>query len=146
MGSTRRQILCTGATFGGALCVLGTSAWAGTATAKESGAAAGKPITKVVKPTSYIAAYDTETPRCLEACRKIVEVHKRFKFPATFFIVGRTLESAPDAYRHLLDDPLFEIASHTYSHKMLRDHPMCGPVVPPDELKKQIFDSKATIE
>ena len=29
------------------------------------------------KKTRYIAAYDTESPDCLAACRKIVEVHKR---------------------------------------------------------------------
>jgi len=42
--------------------------------------------------TVYIAAYDTESPTCLPACRRIVEVHKRLRMPATFFITGRTLE------------------------------------------------------
>ena len=70
--------------------------------------------------TLYIAAYDTESPSCLAACRKIVEVHRRFDMPATFFLVGKILMADPDDYRELLDDPLFEIASHTYSHKMLR--------------------------
>jgi len=43
------------------------------------------------KVTRYIAAYDTESPACLNACGRIVEVHKRMEMPATFFIVGRTL-------------------------------------------------------
>ena len=47
--------------------------------------------------------------------------------PATFFIVGKALEPTQRDTVPLLDDPLFEIASHTYSHKMLRDHPICGP-------------------
>src|ERR1035437_4478196 len=72
--------------------------------------------------TLYIAAYDTESVACLEACRKIVEVHKRFQMPATFFIVGKVLDANSSEYRKLLDDPPFEIASHTYSHKMLRDN------------------------
>ncbi|MFC1794569.1 polysaccharide deacetylase family protein [Planctomycetota bacterium] len=72
--------------------------------------------------TRYIAAYDTESPDCLTACRKIVEVHKRFEMPATFFMLGKTLDANPAEYRELLDDPLFEIATHTYSHQMLRDN------------------------
>ena len=71
------------------------------------------------KKTRYIAAYDTESPACLAACRKIVEVHKRFEMPATFFILGKTLDANPDEYRQLLDHPLFEIATHTYTHQML---------------------------
>jgi hypothetical protein len=64
--------------------------------------------------TRYIAAYDTERssgrtppPLCLDACRAIVDMHKRHRMPATFFITGKTLESAPDEFRRLLDDPLF---------------------------------------
>ena len=79
------------------------------------------------KKTRYIAAYDTESPACLAACRKIVEVHKRFEMPATFFMLGRTLDANPAEYSDLLDDPLFEIATHTYSHRMLRDNDFCGP-------------------
>ena len=96
--------------------------------------------------TCYIAAYDTESPSCLAACRKIVEVHKRFEMPATFFIVGKTLDANPAAYRKLLDDSLFEIASHTYSHRMLRDHEFCGPAVSMDERRNEIFKGKAAVE
>jgi peptidoglycan/xylan/chitin deacetylase (PgdA/CDA1 family) len=96
--------------------------------------------------TRYIAAYDTESPGCLAACRKIVEVHKRFKMPATFFIVGKVLDANPADYRKLLDDPLFEIASHTYSHRMLRDNDFCGPAVSMDERRKEIFKGKETVE
>ena len=96
--------------------------------------------------TFYIAAYDTESPGCLEACRKIVEVHKRFQMPATFFILGKVLEANSSEYRKLLDNPLFEIASHTYSHKMLRDNPFCGPAVSLEEKRKEIFRGKEIVE
>lgn len=96
--------------------------------------------------TLYIAAYDTENPACLAATEKIVEVHRRYKMPATFFIVGKTLEANPEEYRALLDDPLFEVASHTYSHRMLRDQPFCGPAVTGDDLREEIFRGKAIIE
>jgi peptidoglycan/xylan/chitin deacetylase (PgdA/CDA1 family) len=96
--------------------------------------------------TMYIAAYDTESADCLRACRKIVEVHKRLEMPATFFITGKTLDANPADYRKLLDDPLFEVASHTWSHKMLRDNVFCGPAASADEKREEIFKSKELIE
>ena len=98
------------------------------------------------KKTRYIAAYDTESPDCLAACRKIVEVHKRFEMPATFFILGKTLDANPAEYRKLLDDPLFEIATHTYTHQMLRDNEFCGSAVSLNERRKEIFKGKEVIE
>lgn len=104
--------------------------------------------------THYIAAYDTErvskpggaVPSCVEACEAIVAMHKRHNMPATFFVVGKTLEATPDAYRRLLDDPLFEIASHTYSHRMLRDHPFCGPAVSADDVREQVLRGKEVVD
>lgn len=96
--------------------------------------------------TLYIAAYDTESPGCLAACRKIVEVHRRHGVPATFFITGKTLEANPEDYRSLLSDPLFEVASHTYSHKMLRDHPFCGPAASAEQVRQEVFLGKEWVE
>jgi len=98
------------------------------------------------KNTRYIAAYDTESPACLAACRKIVNVHKRFEMPATFFILGKTLDAHPAEYRELLDHPLFEVATHTYSHRMLRDNDFCGAAIPLDERRKEIFKGKEAVE
>jgi peptidoglycan/xylan/chitin deacetylase (PgdA/CDA1 family) len=94
----------------------------------------------------YIAAYDTESAACLRACHKIVEVHKRLEMPATFFITGKTLDANPKEYKELLTNPLFEVASHTWSHKMLRDNVFCGPAVSADEKREEIFKSKELIE
>lgn len=96
--------------------------------------------------TCYIAAYDTESPACLAACRKIVAVHHRHGMPATFFITGKTVEANADDYRELLDEPLFEVASHTYSHRMLRDHPFCGKAVSEEEKRVEIFRGKELVE
>ena len=96
--------------------------------------------------TRYIAAYDTESPACLQACRKIVEVHKRLEMPATFFITGRTLAAHTKKYKALLDSPLFEVASHTWSHKLLRDHVLCGPAVSAEEKREEVFRAKELIE
>jgi len=96
--------------------------------------------------THYIAAYDTEHAECLPACRKIVEVHRRHEMPATFFLVGRALRADADEYRRLLDDPLFEVASHTWSHGMLRDHPLCGPALPLEAVAEEIARGKQAVE
>jgi peptidoglycan/xylan/chitin deacetylase (PgdA/CDA1 family) len=66
--------------------------------------------------------------------------------PATFFIVGKTLEESPSEYRALLDDPLFEVASHSYSHGMLRDHPICGPAGGPEKVLAEVRRGKAVVE
>jgi peptidoglycan/xylan/chitin deacetylase (PgdA/CDA1 family) len=96
--------------------------------------------------TLYIAAYDTESPACLAACRKIVALHRRLGMPATFFVVGKRLEENPREYRELLSDPLFEVASHTYSHKTLRDHPWCGPAVPVQVARQELELGKEWVE
>jgi hypothetical protein len=94
----------------------------------------------------YIAAYDTESTACLAACQRIVHLHRKHEMPATFFITGRVLEAHGDQYRALLDDPLFEIASHTYSHKSLRDHPFCGAAVSPAEIAEELAKGKQLVE
>lgn len=97
---------------------------------------------------AFVPAYDTEQiGNCLAACREIVEIHRTRRIPATFFIVGEVLEAEGAEYRQLLDEPeLFEIASHTYSHKTLRDHPFCGPAVSADEAHVEIHRGKEMVE
>jgi peptidoglycan/xylan/chitin deacetylase (PgdA/CDA1 family) len=119
---------------------LGVAAVAGASASRAKGNA-----TQGAK-TRYIAAYDTESPACLAACRKIVEVHKRLEMPATFFIVGRTLEASVAEYKGLLADPLFEVASHTWSHKLLCDNALCGRAVSAEEKREEIFKAKELIE
>ncbi|MDX9752386.1 MAG: polysaccharide deacetylase family protein [bacterium] len=94
----------------------------------------------------YIAAYDTESPTCLKALPQIVARHKDHAMPATFFIVGARLEENAKEYKALLDDPLFEIASHSYSHKMLRNHPICGNAAGIEQIREEILRGKAVIE
>jgi len=96
--------------------------------------------------TFYIAAYDTESPACLGACRKIVAMHRRHEMPATFFITGKTLEADAAEYRDLLGDPLFEVASHTYSHGILREHPFCGQAVSAQQARDEVILGKAAVE
>jgi hypothetical protein len=83
---------------------------------------------------------------CLAACRKIVEAHERLQMPATFFITGKTLEANVQEYKDLLTNPLFEVASHTWSHKMLRGNVFCGSAVSAEEKREEIFRAKELIE
>jgi peptidoglycan/xylan/chitin deacetylase (PgdA/CDA1 family) len=98
--------------------------------------------------TRFIAAYDTERPEtCLAACRNIRSIHEKFGFPGTFFIVGERLKQEGEEYREVLgENPDFEIASHTYSHRLLKDHPFGGPAVGIDEKSRQIRLGKEIIE
>jgi peptidoglycan/xylan/chitin deacetylase (PgdA/CDA1 family) len=66
--------------------------------------------------------------------------------PATFFMLGKTLDADPAEYRKLLDHPLFEVATHTYSHQMLRDNDFCGSAVSLEERRTEIFRGKEAIE
>lgn len=98
--------------------------------------------------TRYIAAYDTEKPvDCLNACKKIRAVHEQFDFPGTFFIVGKRLEDEGAEYQAVLGDaPGFEIASHTYSHTILRDHPFCGQTPDFEARRRELWLGKERIE
>lgn len=97
--------------------------------------------------TLYVAAYDTETPECLNAVRNIVAMHERHEMPATFFLVAGLLDEQRDEYVALLrDHPLFEIACHSYSHMLLCDTPEFGKAGPLEQFPHEIVESKARIE
>lgn len=72
---------------------------------------------------TFLIGYDVEhqdpavTRTFLE---RAVDVHTRLQAPATFFVVGRTLEANKDAFRAIAGDPLFDIQQHTYSHVLLK--------------------------
>ena len=97
--------------------------------------------------TTFIPAYDTENPGCLQAVRTIVSKHEKYEMPATFFLVAQTLEENEAEYLALLKDhPLFEIGSHAYTHMVLRDTPSWGKAGPLDRFPHEIVDSKKRIE
>jgi hypothetical protein len=97
--------------------------------------------------THYIAAYDTESPACLKGVRRIVEVHERYKIPATFFFVAGLLDDQRAEYVSLLKDhPLFEIACHSYTHMPIVDAPRFCAAGPLERFPREIIESKARIE
>ena len=97
--------------------------------------------------TTYIAAYDTERDSCIAGVRRIVEVHEKYEMPATFFIVAELLDEQGNEYRRLIgDNPLFEVASHTYTHMLMREHRLCGSPGPKEKYQREIVGSKKRIE
>jgi peptidoglycan/xylan/chitin deacetylase (PgdA/CDA1 family) len=97
--------------------------------------------------TTYLAAYDVEAADCLDALRAILPLHERFDIPATLFLVARRVDDQADEYRELLaGHRRVEIASHSYTHMLLRDHPVCGPAGPRDQRPREIVDSKRRLE
>ena len=90
--------------------------------------------------TRYVFAYDLEDPDlCLRAAPRLVELHRRHEVPATFFVLGTVLEVRGAELRRIFgDDPLFDLASHTYSHKLLKDNRVHGPGVGLEELGREI--------
>lgn len=98
--------------------------------------------------TTYIAAYDTEGEGCLAAVRKLVPLHEKHEMPATFFIVARLVDGPQgDEFRALLaDHPLFEIASHSYTHMLLRQVRLSPPPGPPEAYPREILQSKRRLE
>lgn len=94
--------------------------------------------------TKFIANYDTESQSCLEHLEAIVNVHLEHNMPATFFIVSNIINNFNKQWIvNLLDNPLFEIASHSVSHSLVLPHPLN-----PDtgDARVEIVESKKNLE
>jgi len=97
--------------------------------------------------TTYLAAYDTENPKCSTALPRIVEMHEKYGMPATFFIATCIVPGHETELRALLDRPLFEIACHSHSHGLLATHSRSvNPPVPESALPDEVLGSKKRLE
>src|SRR5690606_31841787 len=94
--------------------------------------------------TTFIANYDTESASCLEHLESIVNMHIKHKVPATFFIVSDILNTSnKNRVVKLLDNPLFEIGSHSKSHNLILPHPLNPKTGDP---RVELIDSKKRLE
>jgi peptidoglycan/xylan/chitin deacetylase (PgdA/CDA1 family) len=101
-------------------------------------------------PGAFLIGYDTEardpsiTRAFLAAARRL---HEDLDAPCTLFITGRTLRHSPDAFRALVDHPLFDLQQHTDTHLPLKtvyqDDGRCVTVVPGGTLGKVWADVAA---
>lgn len=98
--------------------------------------------------TSYVFSYDVEHPQlCMEALPIIVEIHRQYNVPATFFLLGKVIEQSSRELQELLsNEPLFDIQSHTYSHKLLKDNAMHGSGISLEEMRMELELGKRLVE
>ncbi len=84
-------------------------------------AAVGEGLARFLGPDvpQYRCALDPETTR--RGVALLARLHAELEAPCTFFVCGRTLLHAPDAFEPLADQALFDIQQHTYSHVVFRD-------------------------
>jgi peptidoglycan/xylan/chitin deacetylase (PgdA/CDA1 family) len=73
----------------------------------------------------FLLRYDTEAgtswmPGMLGFLEKAVEEHRRHAIPATFFCMGKAVETREAEFRtffeEVKDDPLFDLQDHSYTH------------------------------
>jgi len=73
----------------------------------------------------FLLRYDTEAgasrgAKMHDFFRKVVAVHRAHAIPATFFCMGGAIEAREDDFRdffsEVVDDPLFDVQDHSYSH------------------------------
>ncbi len=97
--------------------------------------------------TQFVFAYDVESVDIAPtAVNVIADIHRRHNVPATMFIVGKVLETHGRALKATLDDPLFDLQTHTYSHRMLKDSGPHGPALNLDEMRVEVGRGKELIE
>jgi len=84
-------------------------------------AAVGEGLARFLGPDvpQYRCALDPETTR--RGVALLARLHEELGVPCTFFVCGRTLLHAPDAFEPLASSRLFDIQQHTYSHVVFRD-------------------------
>jgi peptidoglycan/xylan/chitin deacetylase (PgdA/CDA1 family) len=84
-------------------------------------AAVGEGLARFIGPDvpQYRAALDPETTR--RGVALLARLHEELEAPCTFFVCGRTLLHALDAFEPLAASQLFDVQQHTYSHVVFRD-------------------------
>lgn len=89
--------------------------------------------------TRYIFHYDLESDTCVKAAPVLADLHRKYNIPATFFLLGKTLERWGKELRAIFEDgPLFDLESHTYSHRLLKDNLMHGQGISLQEMELEI--------
>jgi peptidoglycan/xylan/chitin deacetylase (PgdA/CDA1 family) len=72
---------------------------------------------------TFLIGYDVEhlDPSVTRVfLKRAMQLHREYHVPATFFVLGQTLERNVDELGALVGDPLFDIQQHTYSHTPLK--------------------------
>ncbi|MFD9460057.1 polysaccharide deacetylase family protein [Streptomyces sp. NPDC060027] len=69
---------------------------------------------------------------------RLIATLREFKVPATVFMTGRWADEYPREARDIGQDPLFEIANHSYSHYAFTKDCYGLPTVPEDRMRADV--------
>ncbi|WP_369249858.1 polysaccharide deacetylase family protein [Streptomyces sp. R41] len=69
---------------------------------------------------------------------RLIATLRGFKVPATVFMTGRWADEYPEEAKDIGQDPLFEIANHSYSHYAFTDNCYGLPTVPEDRMRADV--------
>ena len=71
---------------------------------------------------AIICGYDVETAsdNTIGFLEGAEELHDRLGVPWTIYLTGKTLEKHSEMISQMVDNPLLNIAQHTYSHVLLK--------------------------
>ncbi|MEU9290988.1 polysaccharide deacetylase family protein [Streptomyces sp. NPDC048275] len=69
---------------------------------------------------------------------RLIATLRAFKVPATVFMTGRWADEYPQEARSIGQDPLFEVANHSYSHYAFTEDCYGLPTVPADEMRTDV--------
>ncbi len=74
--------------------------------------------------STLLIGYDVEAAGRPEVTRSFLDtmgaLHRELEAPCTMFLVGKVIEENTEQLLPFVEDPLFDIEHHTYSHRLLK--------------------------
>lgn len=67
--------------------------------------------------------------------RTMSQMHEEYQIPCTLFLVGKVIEECADDIKPLVDNPLFDLQQHSYSHQPFKSYVIDFRGIPEEELK-----------
>jgi peptidoglycan/xylan/chitin deacetylase (PgdA/CDA1 family) len=72
---------------------------------------------------------------------QLIAALRAFKVPATVFMTGRWADEYPKEAKDIGQDPLFEVANHSYSHYAFTDSCYGLPTVPQERMRAEVEEA-----
>jgi peptidoglycan/xylan/chitin deacetylase (PgdA/CDA1 family) len=76
----------------------------------------------------------------------LIAVLRRLHVPATMFLTGLWMDEYPDVTRDLAADPLFELGTHSQTHRAFTAHCYGLGTVPPKEMLREVTHPVRTLD
>ncbi|MFF2518940.1 polysaccharide deacetylase family protein [Streptomyces sp. NPDC058086] len=77
---------------------------------------------------------------------ELIATLRAFKVPATLFMTGRWADEYPKEAKDIGQDPLFEVANHSYSHYAFTDNCYGLPTVPQERMRAEVEEAYAAFK